>query len=65
MSEGRAEGHLAGERSILVRQLRKRFSDLPAEVEQRVAAATAAELELWGDRILDAQALDQVFAPPA
>lgn len=57
------DGRLNGERRILLRQLRRRFPALPAEVEQRVAAATEAQLELWSERVLDAESLEQVFAP--
>lgn len=57
------DGRLDGERRILLRLLRRRFPALTAEVEQRIAAATEAQLELWSERVLDAESLEQVFAP--
>ena len=35
---------------------------VPESIAARVAAATPPELERWGDRVLDAVSLDDVFA---
>ncbi|MBF0424991.1 MAG: Rpn family recombination-promoting nuclease/putative transposase [Magnetococcales bacterium] len=67
--EGRQEGiqigeqrsHKKGTAALLMRQLRQRFGSLPEWVEERIAAADAADIELWGDRVLTAQSLEEVF----
>ncbi|NCA91182.1 MAG: DUF4351 domain-containing protein [Gammaproteobacteria bacterium] len=61
--EGRQEGRLEGETLLLQRQLARRFGPLPAGVIARIAAATVEEIETWGDRVLDARTLDEVFRP--
>ena len=60
-SEGRAEGLVDGERAVLERQLRRRFGSLSPEVEERVAGASATDLETWADKVLDADTLEDVF----
>ena len=59
--EGLQEGLQKGEGLLLQRQLARRFGPLPDAVLQRIAAASITELELWGDRVLDAASLDDVF----
>ena len=54
-------GEQKGEAKILKRQLSRRFGILPDEVEQRVDLASPAELEVWADRVLDAQTLPEIF----
>jgi predicted transposase YdaD len=62
--QGLQEGLREGEARILLRQLHKRFGELPQHVSLRVQQATAEELESWGERLLDAdvQSLDGLFA---
>jgi len=57
------QGLLDGERKLLRRQLCKRLelAQLPADVEQRITSASEAQLETWGDRVLDASTLEDVF----
>lgn len=52
-----------GEALLLQRQLTRRFGTLPSDVVGRIAGATAAQLEQWGDRVLDAARLEEVFRP--
>ena len=59
--EGRQEGRQEGERTLLLRQLTSRFGPLPAGVVARIESASIAEIELWGDRILVAETLDDVL----
>jgi predicted transposase YdaD len=51
-----------GQQEFLLRQLTRRFGALPEAVTARVMGASREELERWGDRILDATSLDDVFA---
>jgi hypothetical protein len=46
---------------LLQRQLTRRFGELSAAQQAKLAAATPAQLEIWGDRVLDAASLDEVF----
>ncbi len=62
LSEGVEQGIEKGERSLLYRQLTRRFGQLDQQTEARLQAATAADLERWADNILDAQTLDEVFS---
>jgi hypothetical protein len=61
--DGRQEGRLEGETLLLQRLLARRFGPLPTAVIARIAAASVEEIETWGDRILDATSLDEVFRP--
>lgn len=62
MERGIQQGELAGERKLLVKQLRERFGSLDAETERRVAAATIGQLESWGTRVLFGTTLAEVLA---
>jgi hypothetical protein len=61
--EGRQEGRQEGETLLLQRQLTRRFGPLPSSVVARIGAASVPEIETWGDRVLDATSLDEVFRP--
>jgi hypothetical protein len=58
---GLAKGIEKGEALLLQRLLVRRFGVLPATILKQIAHATTDQLELWGDRVLDAQSLDEVF----
>jgi hypothetical protein len=62
--KGVEAGIAKGQREFLLRLLVHRFGALPETVTRRVAAASTAELERWGERILDAVSLEDVFAIP-
>ncbi|NLY26070.1 MAG: DUF4351 domain-containing protein [Alcaligenaceae bacterium] len=57
------KGEAKGEAILLQRQLIRRFGALPSAIVGQIAAATSAQLELWGDRVLEASTLDEVFRP--
>ncbi len=61
--EGRDEGRAQGAALLLQRQLSRRFGELPPWALQRIAQASQAELERWGDRVLDAESLVAVLEP--
>ena len=61
LQQGVQQGMQLGEALLLQRQLIRRFGELSAAQQARLAAATPAQLEIWGDRVLDAQSLDEVF----
>lgn len=61
MQQGRQEGRQQGEEVLLRRLMTRRFGSLSDIVETRLAQASVEQLEIWGDRVLDAKSLDEVF----
>jgi AcrR family transcriptional regulator len=61
LAQGREDGHLSGQREMLRHLLAKRFGAIPVDVDARVRAATAADVEAWGERMLTATSLADVF----
>ena len=61
VKQGRQEGRLEGKAEVLSRQLTRRFGPLPPAITERLTSATADQLDLWIDRVLDAPTLDAVF----
>jgi predicted transposase YdaD len=59
--EGRVEGRVEGEAALLLRLLERKFHPLPESARQRIAAADAETLLVWGERVLDAKRLDEVW----
>lgn len=64
MATGRMEGRMEGEARLLARLLSRRFGELPAWVGLRLNSASETELAVWSEAVLDAKALDEVFAEP-
>lgn len=52
--KGMEKGMEKGEALMLQRQLTRRFGPLPSTLLARIAAANSAQLEEWGERVLDA-----------
>ena len=63
LAKGLGQGIAKGEALLLQRQLTRRFGALPNDIVGKIAGATSVELELWGDRVLDAASLEEVFRP--
>ncbi len=61
LEEGREEGIQKGEIIILRRLLSRRFGAIPAWTEDRLNQAEEKDLEIWSDRILEANTLDEIF----
>ena len=61
LEQGREEGREEGQRRTLQRQLTRRFGELPGWATERLAAATAEQLESWADEVLVAGSLADVF----
>ena len=59
---GKRQGKQEGKAELLQRQLVRRFGPLPHDLVQRLTSATTEQLELWGDQVLDARSLADVFA---
>ena len=58
---GIEKGIERGEAMLLQRQLARRFGILPDTLLERIAQASKIDIEQWGDRILEAASLDDVF----
>lgn len=59
--KGMQAGIEKGEALVLQKLLTKRFGPLPADRSAQIGAASAAQIDVWVDRVLDAQSLDEVF----
>ena len=61
-ADGELRGELKGELKLLRRLLIHRFGALLGWVEAKLVVAEPARLEAWGERVLEAATLDEVFA---
>lgn len=61
LREGLREGLQEGEAKLLLRLLERRFGPLPEAIRQRVAGADAETLLVYGEKVLEARSLDEVF----
>ena len=61
-NEGWKEGRNEGARALLTRQLTRRFGPLPEAAMNRLQAAGPEQLECWGECLLSAGSLDDVFS---
>jgi hypothetical protein len=61
LDKGLEKGIEKGEALLLQRLLVRRFGPLPSDVVAQLGTATTEQLERWGDRVLDAASLDDVF----
>ena len=61
MAEGEIKGEIKGEAALLLRQLERKFPPLPEAARQRIAAADAETLLAWGERVLDANSLEEIW----
>ena len=61
MEQGIEQGRVDGERAVLERLLQRRFGPLSPEVAARMGEASAADLETWAEKVLDADTPDDVF----
>ena len=61
--QGLEQGRALGQAALLERQLSKRFGTLSEEARSLLASAAPEQLQTWGDRVLDAGSLAEVFSP--
>ena len=62
IEQGVQQGMVQGERTALLRLLQRRFGELDAGTEERVANAGVDQLNQWLDNVLDARTLAEVFS---
>lgn len=60
--EGRMEGIVEGQAGLLIRQLKKKFTHLPAEMEEQVRALPVEKLQQLAEAIFDIKTLEDVKA---
>jgi len=58
--EGRIEGKIEGQADMLVRQLKKKFSNISAEMENKVRSLPADRLQVLADAIFDLETIEDV-----
>ena len=63
MRQGERQGIQAGEASVLMRLLQRRFGPLSDEQQATIQSTDADTLLLWSDRVLTARTLDEVMGP--
>ena len=56
-------GRKAGDLTILSKQLRRRFGELPDWAVARLQGADAEQLEAWAERIFDARDVADLLGP--
>ncbi|EGV27727.1 putative transposase [Thiorhodococcus drewsii AZ1] len=64
LEQGLEQGVYRGEARLLRRLLIRRFGVLPAWAEARLEQAGESELEIWADRVLDRDTLEEVLEEP-
>jgi len=58
--EGRIEGRVEGQVNILVRLLKKKFSNMPVEIENRVRTLSAERLQELAETIFELETIEDV-----
>ena len=61
VKEGIEKGIERGEAELLLRQLERKFGEVPPDYRERIDDADSAQLLVWGERILTAETIDDVF----
>ncbi len=63
-AEGLVEGKREGESEFLLRMVRKKFGTVDEAVHQRISEADCDQLLAWGERLLSANCIEEVFEDP-
>lgn len=58
---GIEKGMQQGEAAIILRQLKHKFASIPKKYEQLIKQADAEILLTWGERILEAKRIEDIF----
>lgn len=62
LAEGRQEGRQEGESQVILRQLRRRFNDLPKDLIAKVSTLSISELDSLAEAIFDFAQVEDVQA---
>lgn len=58
---GKAEGKAEGRAEVVLRQLARRFGDLPENIRVRIRGASIEDLDRIGDQLLTATSLSEAL----
>ncbi|MBF8276225.1 MAG: cytosolic protein [Candidatus Brocadiaceae bacterium] len=61
VQQGMRQGMQQGESTMLVRQMERKFGQVSEEVKQKIEAADSNTLLEWGEKILSASTIEDVF----
>ncbi len=61
IEEGLQKGRQEGEAELLLRLLERRFGPVDETIRTRIRAADSQTLLTWGEQILTAQTIEEVF----
>ncbi|ACJ18947.1 DUF4351 domain-containing protein [Coxiella burnetii] len=61
IQKGLQQGRQEGEYALLLRQLQRKFHGVPADYRQKLEKADVETLLKWGERLIDASTLEEVF----
>ena len=61
LEQGVEQGVEQGARTMLHRQLLRRFGSVPEPLAQQLAGATLPQLEAWADLVYEAETIEDVF----
>jgi predicted transposase/invertase (TIGR01784 family) len=59
-TEGRMEGRTEGQAQLVLRQLKKLFGEVPADVEEKIKAMRAERIEQLGEALLDVKTIEEL-----
>lgn len=62
IEKGIEKGRVSTLRDVLVRLLVSRFGPLDLDANERIAAASPELLDLWVERVVSVQSVDEVFS---
>ena len=65
IQQGMQQGMQQGEATMLLRQLQRKFGEVPAGYRAKIEAANDASLLAWGERLLEVSTLEALFKGPA
>ena len=61
LQKGLQQGLQQGEYLLLMRLIKHKFHIIPEKYQQKLSSASADELLIWGEQLLDADSLEDVF----
>ena len=61
MQHGKQQGMRQGESTMLLRQMERKFGQVSEEVKQKIEEADSDTLLEWGEKIISASTIDDVF----
>ncbi len=60
--KGKHEGTIEGESKLLLRQIQRKFGNIPKSYQQKILRADEETLLVWGERLIDAESIEDIFS---